>query len=392
MEQFGKIPCGPLEEVWVSVQEVQGKAQLELQVHRIPTTGAAATRPQGDAIRIPVDQLLPLLQVLNHVREICANRGYLSEPASAGTPEQGEPAAPPILPRTPSGRQHPRMPVKLPVECRVVDAERFWPTPLVAGELHDISLGGAQAWLPKRLPRFRKVDIAGELDGKPFQARATIVSVGLESQQDPVTCFHRHGLQWVAMEPRSHELLVAALAQLSEGGRTEGSGPGEPQPCEPEASALRQDPSLSTRWAPERSEGGSDQGQARAGTAPTAIRERRQAPRFALPQPLSVRARVGGAREVWLLDLSLTGARIEHEARLQPGTSCALGFPAASSPLVLEARVVRSVPLRKARGSKGTGALRYTTGLAFVDVTPEKQAMLRRIVEWVALGGEPKAY
>jgi hypothetical protein len=96
---------------------------------------------------------------------------------------------------------------------------------------------------------------------------------------------------------------------------------------------------------------------------------------------------VGEAREVWLLDLSLTGARIEHRAPLRPGTSCALGFPAALSPLVLAARVVHSVVLGDAPGPRGTRQRRYATGLTFVDVTPEQQAVLKRIVEWLALGG-----
>jgi hypothetical protein len=391
MEHLGKVICSPLGEIWVSLQEVRGGAQLELRMHGTSSAGKPSSLSGIDAIRLPVDQLPHLLQVLTQVREVCINRGHLYEPGAATTVtmEQGTPVALPLAHRTAPGRRDPRVSLELPVECRLVDPERFWPSPPVAGELRDISLRGAQIWLPRRLPRFRQVDISTMVDGTSFQARATIVSVELETKREPATGLHRHGLQWAAVEPKARELLTAVLAKRAAGGRT-ASAAHRPQPAhEPGPPVSRQDHNPPTLDAPEGPGGVTHQGQAKAadGMPPPVIGDRRRAPRIALPQPVTVRARVGEAREVWLLDLSLTGARIEHRAPLRPGTACALGFPAAFSPLVLDARVVHSVVLGAVPGPGGTRQRHYATGLTFVDVTPEQQAVLNRIVEWLALGG-----
>ena len=129
-----------------------------------------------------------------------------------------------------------------------------------------------------------------------------------------------------------------------------------------------------------------DSGSTKA-TRMTASNERRRAPRVVMPQPTPVRARARGTLEVRLLDLSLSGARIEHLGLLRPGASCELEFPAALSPLILSGRVVRSAVVGDEQGPASDRQLRYETGLAFVDVTPDQQAVLTRILEWIALGG-----
>jgi PilZ domain-containing protein len=106
-----------------------------------------------------------------------------------------------------------------------------------------------------------------------------------------------------------------------------------------------------------------------------------------MPKPTPVRARARGALEVRLLDLSLSGARIEHLGLLRPGASCELEFPAALSPLIVSGRVVRSAVVGDVQRPAGDRQLRYETGLVFVDMTPDQQVVLTRILEWIALGG-----
>ncbi len=95
--------------------------------------------------------------------------------------------------------------------------DRFWPTKPLSGEIRDISAGGAQVWLLQRLPRFKQVDVAFSIDGRGFQGRAEIISVELEARRDPQTGQHRHGLRWVAVEPKAREILSGAIAKRSRG-------------------------------------------------------------------------------------------------------------------------------------------------------------------------------
>ncbi len=67
-------------------------------------------------------------------------------------------------------------------------------------------------------------------------------------------------------------------------------------------------------------------------------------------------------REAKVLDLSLGGARLEHEGALRPGDACMLRFALDDEVYVFAARVAwsRTVPRRDSRE-----ALRFQSGLAF---------------------------
>lgn len=370
MEHLGKVPCNPLEELWISLREVQGKAHLELRIRTISASGKTPPLLEREPILLPISQLQSLLQLLTQAREFCVSRGILYEagPATLVTMEHGESIAVSLEKRGISVRRDPRIPVRLSVECRLVESEGTRPAKPVSGEIRDISIRGAQVWLPQRLPRFKHVDVSGLLDGKGFQARAQIANVGLEANRDPTTGFHRHGLQWVAMEPKQREILTTAITKRS---KTEQA---MTPPTEVASVVVGEE-------KPEEFLEGT------LGTSSPETLERRRAERVALPQPVPLRTRGEAAREVRLLELSLIGSRIEHQGSLQPGSLCVLEFPIASSPLALSARVIHS----RARGDKGepagTRQLRYESGLTFVDVTPDQQTVLARIVEWLALGG-----
>ncbi len=110
--------------------------------------------------------------------------------------------------------------------------------------------------------------------------------------------------------------------------------------------------------------------------------------RVAMVPPLPVQSRA--AMQLRLLDLSLSGACIEHPTRLQPGSYCVLEFPPALGPFTLTAHVVRSVVVGVEQGPRETRTLRYESGVAFVHVTPAQQAALAHLLEHLSVGEAEK--
>ncbi len=110
--------------------------------------------------------------------------------------------------------------------------------------------------------------------------------------------------------------------------------------------------------------------------------------RVAMVPPLPVQSRV--AMQLRLLDLSLSGACIEHLSRMHPGSYCVLEFPPALGPFTLTAHVVRSVVVGVEQGPRETRTLRYESGVAFVHVTPAQQAALAHLLEHLSPGEAEK--
>ena len=113
--------------------------------------------------------------------------------------------------------------------------------------------------------------------------------------------------------------------------------------------------------------------------------ERRKATRIVVSGRLGGRARA--ILDVRILDLSLTGARIEHLSPLRPGSSCAFELPTTIGSLVLSARVVRSSVIGNEPTPDGGRLLRYESGLTFVGITAEQQAALEKALEKLTPGG-----
>jgi hypothetical protein len=91
--------------------------------------------------------------------------------------------------------------------------------------------------------------------------------------------------------------------------------------------------------------------------------------------------------DVRFLDLSLTGARIEHLNLLRPGAVCTVELPPAMGSLVLPARIVHSTIVGSERAVEGSRHLRYESGLAFESVTAEQQTILGAALEKLIPGG-----
>ena len=117
----------------------------------------------------------------------------------------------------------------------------------------------------------------------------------------------------------------------------------------------------------------------------TEFLERRGARRVSITGQVAGRVRV--PLEVRFLDLSLTGARIEHVSWLQPGTVCTLEFPPTLGSLALPARVIHSAVVGSEVDQAGYRLLRYRSGLAFADVTAEQKAVLVDVLERLTVAG-----
>ena len=112
--------------------------------------------------------------------------------------------------------------------------------------------------------------------------------------------------------------------------------------------------------------------------------ERRQATRILVTERLGARARA--TLEVRLLDLSRSGARIEHSGLLRPGATYVFELPPALGSLVLTAKVVHSRVVGTETTLEGERLLLYQSGLTFVGITAEQEVGLAVVVERLSRG------
>ena len=116
--------------------------------------------------------------------------------------------------------------------------------------------------------------------------------------------------------------------------------------------------------------------------------ERRNATRILVTGRLGARARA--TLNVRLVDLSRSGARIEHSGLLRPGATYALELPPALNSLVLTAKVVHSRVVGTEATPEGERLLLYQSGLTFVGITAEQEVGLAAALEHLPPGdGHP---
>ena len=85
--------------------------------------------------------------------------------------------------------------------------------------------------------------------------------------------------------------------------------------------------------------------------------------------------------EFRLLDLSPTGARIEHLGVLRPGTRCAIQLPAPSGSLAITAQIVWTSVVDREQKPEEEQFLRYHSGLMFGVLSPEQKRALASLLE-----------
>jgi hypothetical protein len=118
-------------------------------------------------------------------------------------------------------------------------------------------------------------------------------------------------------------------------------------------------------------------------------RDRRAGPRMTLVE--RPKARVRGMREVRLLDLSLTGAQIEHLDLFRLGAACALDLPPPFGAPSLPAEVVWCTVVGRKLTRGGESHLVARSGLRFTTLTVAQQAALADTLQHVAAALQPIA-
>ncbi len=215
MEKVGQIQRNQLEDVWVSLCEFHGEPHLELRVYPRAALSDSYPLPRQEGIVLPINLLPDLLRVLMQAQELLLMRGLLHvpSPTSGTTLDRGEPTTVRLAPRPgpQPRRRHPRVPVNLPVKCHPLGPGNMKAGMPLSGEIKDVSLGGAQIWLPKRLPRYSRLEVAAVIEGIGFRVQAEVVGVEIEAKRDAKTGYHRHSLQWVAMDATAKAVLSKVL-------------------------------------------------------------------------------------------------------------------------------------------------------------------------------------
>jgi len=116
-------------------------------------------------------------------------------------------------------------------------------------------------------------------------------------------------------------------------------------------------------------------------------KEQRKAARISIAGGLSGRAKA--TVDIHILDLSLSGAQIEHSAQLPPGSPCTIELPQAGNPLFLPAQVVWSVLVGAQQIQGGERILRYCSGLSFLALTTDQQRALAGLLEDLSTESSP---
>lgn len=112
--------------------------------------------------------------------------------------------------------------------------------------------------------------------------------------------------------------------------------------------------------------------------------ERRRVARLAVPSYLrGYELQLG---QVWLLELSAEGARIEHPGHLQEGLVCFVDLPPALGRVRLTARVVWTRLHKGEQTFEGDKHVYHQSGLTFIGITPEQQTALAAALETLRTG------
>lgn len=110
-------------------------------------------------------------------------------------------------------------------------------------------------------------------------------------------------------------------------------------------------------------------GKAHNRKTPRRPHQKRKPPRFRIS---GITAAITTLQEAEVLDLSLSGALVEHQGVLQLGTPCFLQLTGEGERVTLQCRVIHS----RVSHSGADGALYYQTGLEFLDLSRGAQQSL----------------
>ena len=154
-KNFGRISRNKVEDIRVSLKEVNGTPHVELRVYaRSPRRGEAPI-PEMEAIVVPIQNLFDLCQILEQAHDHLLKEGLVQVPYIAQavnlTPDDQSP--PPVMDvpgASPDALRARNVPVKLPFESHLLGAPDTRPAKelpqQVTGEIRILSGRGALVW------------------------------------------------------------------------------------------------------------------------------------------------------------------------------------------------------------------------------------------------------
>jgi len=215
-ERLGHFIRNQEEEIWITLREVRGEQQIEIRLHERDASTTSALAPGKEKLVIPVDLLPVLVKTLSRAQEALMNRGLIyAAPTSQVTQlERGDSVRFGLgeRPKLQAARQHPRVPLNIRGECRLLDKKDFWPGKPVAGEVLNVSAGGAQVRLPQRFPRFGQVELFMVVDGMVFRGRAEVAGADAIGQKGAPGGHFCHSLRWLSLEGPARDVLAKIIA------------------------------------------------------------------------------------------------------------------------------------------------------------------------------------
>jgi hypothetical protein len=103
--------------------------------------------------------------------------------------------------------------------------------------------------------------------------------------------------------------------------------------------------------------------------------ERRRYQRITFPRPVAAKY---GSDKAFLVDISVSGARIAHQGELSPGSRNKINFDWEGSEISFECEVIRCAMDKKATDSSGKPI--YQSGVHFVRAIGQSAAYLRGMI------------
>ncbi len=209
-KKLGQVSRSQCEEICAILREVNGTPHVELRVYRHSHRPGEESLPGTEAIALPVEMLPDFLRMLEQAQDQLARQAVVHLPsfAEATAMEAGEAVTldafcPPS--RRGDARRQCRVPLVVPVGCRLLDGED--PSKAVTGETEDVSTGGAQIWVSERFSLYSRVEVIMRIGGMNFQGRAQVVG----AEVHPKGGRYRHSIKWVGLNAEA----TAALSKLA---------------------------------------------------------------------------------------------------------------------------------------------------------------------------------
>jgi hypothetical protein len=199
-KNFGRFIRNESGEIQVSLVEVRGEACLDLRIINRAAGHDESPPPKPQAISVPVRMLGDLYEILKQTREDLAKEELVERnPVMVLRGEQ------------PGNHPDRPVPVRLPVECRLLSAPKSSPTKptteQVTGQTRDLSRGGAQVWLPEQFPVGCHLAVFMRTGELTFRAQAEVRGVA----SDPEHGHYRHNLKWMVLDSHARTALIQMM-------------------------------------------------------------------------------------------------------------------------------------------------------------------------------------